>query len=231
MIQRNDFGRDTRFLLLAFTSRYDSMYGGYLCIGLIILIAIAIVEIWNPTLLNEGFTNLVSVGDSAFWARWMPRRGDVGINPTDEQSGYTRDIRYTAVYADVQRLGQEHDFCRMVVPTGGSDKDLFFACALGGTEGLTTIQYKTPAVKDGFEISRDDYMNDVLKEGRVGYCRILKTGADTFEAKCNPAGDYSFQSKMAIHRITSRPCLHFIVELYFGCDSEMICWITRRISQ
>ena len=41
-------------------------------------------------------------------------------------------------------------------------------------------------------------MNDVLKEGRVGYCRILKTGDGTFEAKCNPAGDYSFQSKMIV---------------------------------
>ena len=169
------------------------MYGGYLCIGLILLIAIAIVELWNPRLLNEGFTNLVSVGDSAFWSRWMPRRGDVGINPTGEQNGYTRDIRYLATYADVQRLGQDHDFCRMVVPTGGTEKDMFFACALGGTEGLTTVQYKTPNVKEGFELSRDDYMNDVLKEGRAGYCRILKTSSDTFEAKCNPAGDYSFK--------------------------------------
>jgi len=86
-----------RILFAAFTSRYDSMYGGYLCIGLILLIAIAIVEVWNPTLLNEGFTNLVSVGDSAFWSRWMPRRGDVGTSPTDEQNGYTRDIRYVAM--------------------------------------------------------------------------------------------------------------------------------------
>ena len=164
--------------------------------GLILLITIAVVELWKPTWINEGFTNLVSVGESTFWARWMPRRGDVGINPTEEQSGYVRDIRYTAMYTDVQRLGQEHDFCRMIHPTSGTEKDLFFACALGGTEGLTTVQYKTPSVKDGFQISRDDYMNDVLKEGRAGYCRILKTGTDTFEAKCNPAGDYSFQSNM-----------------------------------
>lgn len=172
------------------------MYGGYLCIGLMLLITIAVVELWKPAFINEGFTNLVSVGESAFWARWMPRRGDVGNNPTEEQSGYTRDIRYLATYTDVQRLGQEHDFCRMVMPTHGTEKDLFFACALGGTEGLSTVQYKTPSVKDGFEISRDDYMNDVRKEGRAGYCRILKTSADTFEAKCNPAGDYSFQSNM-----------------------------------
>ena len=172
------------------------MYGGYLCMGLILLIAVVIVEWYNPIWINEGFTNLISVGDSKFWAQWMPRRGDISTNPTDEQRGYTRDIRYTAMYTDVQRLGQKHDFCRMVVPTNGSDKDMFFACALGGTEGLSTVLYKTPSVKEGFELSRDDYMNDVLREGREGYCRILKTGTDTFEAKCNPAGDFSFKTTM-----------------------------------
>jgi hypothetical protein len=51
-------------------------------------------------------------------------------------------------------------------------------------------------VREGFELSRDDYMHDVLQEGRDGYCRILKTGTDQFEAKCNPAGDTSFRSTM-----------------------------------
>jgi hypothetical protein len=41
-------------------------------------------------------------------------------------------------------------------------------------------------------------MRDVLNEGRDGYCRILKTGADTFEAQCNPAGDTSFRSSMVV---------------------------------
>jgi hypothetical protein len=172
------------------------MYGGYLLAGLLLLIAITVLELWNPNIINEGFTNLISVGDSKFWSQWMPRRGDIGIDPTGEQNGYTRDIRYVAMYADVQRLGQKHDFCRMVVPSGSDEKEMFFACALGGTEGLSSVNYKTPSVKDGFQISRDDYMNDVLNEGRLGYCRILKTGTDTFEAKCNPAGDFSFKPTM-----------------------------------
>lgn len=170
------------------------MYQVYLWIGLIILIVVATTEILKPEIINEGFSNLISVGDSAFWAKWLPRRGDVGINPTEEQAGYIRDIRYFAGYTDVQRVGVDHDFCRMV--EDGSN--LFFACALGGTEGLSTVKYKTLTVKEGFEISRDDYMNDVLKEGRNGYCRILKTSSDTFEAKCNPAGDTSFRSSMVI---------------------------------
>ena len=172
------------------------MYQVYLWIGLIILIVVVTTEIVKPEIINEGFSNLISVGDSVFWAKWLPRRGDVGINPTEEQAGYIRDIRYFAGYTDVQRVGVDHDFCRMV-QLKGSD-DLFFACALGGTEGLSTVKYKTLTVKEGFEISRDDYMNDVLKEGRDGYCRILKTSSDTFEAKCNPAGDTSFRSTMIV---------------------------------
>jgi hypothetical protein len=171
------------------------MYQLYLWVAVLILITITILEIWNPNLINEGFNNLISVGDTAFWAKWLPRRGDVGNNPTDEQSGYIRDIRYFTGYSDVQRLGVNHDFCRMV-QSEGDPTDMFFACALGGTDGLSTVKYKTPSVKQGFEISRDDYMTDVLGEDREGYCRILKTDADTFEAKCNPAGDVSFKESL-----------------------------------
>jgi hypothetical protein len=171
------------------------MYQLYLWIGLIILITVAVIELWKPEIINESFTNLVSVGDTAFWAKWLPRRGDVGLNPTEEQGGYIRDIRYFAGYTDVQRLGVNHDFCRMVQAEADPD-DKFFACALGGTEGLSTVKYRTPSVRQGFQLSRDDYMHDVFNDGRDGYCRILKTGTDTFEAKCNPAGDNSFKSSM-----------------------------------
>jgi len=115
----------------------------------------------------------------------MPRRGDVGLDPTGEPDGYIRDIRYVAGYTDVQRLGQDHDFCRMVLPSSGGEGDMFFACALGGTEGLSSVSYRTPSVADGFEISRDDYLNG-------GYCRVLKRG-DGFQAMCNPVGDTSFK--------------------------------------
>ena len=173
----------------------NSMYQLYLWIGLLFLIAITIIEIWKPQIINEGFSNLITVGDSAFWAKWLPRRGDVGLNPTEEEGGYIRDMRYFAGYTDVQRVGENQDFCRMV-QVEGDPKDIFFACALGGTEGLSTVKYRTPSVRDGFELSRDDYMHDVLGEGRDGYCRILKTGVDQFEAKCNPAADTSFKASM-----------------------------------
>lgn len=172
------------------------MYAQSLWIGLILLIAIAIIELWKPALINESFENLVSVGDSAFWAKWIPRRGDVSLDPTEEQDGYLRDTRYFSGYTDIQRIGQDQDFCRMV-QSKNDPEDTFFACALGGTDGLSTVKYRTPSVKDGFILSRDDYMND-LGEGRSGYCRILKSEDGTFEAKCNPAGDTTFKTNLVM---------------------------------
>lgn len=162
------------------------MYDLSLWIAIILLIGVMIYELWKPKWVNEGFTDLVSVGGSSFWQKWMPRRGDIGQDPTGEPDGYIRDIRYFAGYTDVQRLGQDHDFCRMILPPNGEAKDMFFACALGGTEGLSSVKFRTPSIADGFEVSRDDYMN-------AGYCRILKRG-DGFQAMCNPIGDTSFKS-------------------------------------
>ena len=171
-------------------------------------------------MINEGFSNVVAIADSALWAKWMPRRGDVSLNPTEEESGYIRDIRYFAGYTDVQRLGLNHDFCRMV-QLSSNEKDKFFACALGGTEGLSTVKYRTPSVKDGFETSRDDYMNK-LGEGRAGYCRIIKIG-DAFEARCNPAGDHSFQPDTIVD---SNPPDDIIVMLQFY--EGIVFWLRMR---
>lgn len=173
------------------------MYRILLWFGLILLIAISIMELWFPKLINEGFADLISVGEDAISAKWLPPRGDVGPNPTDENDGYIRDIRYIAKYTDVQRIGLDHDFCRMVQVKGKPD-DEFFACALGGTEGLSSVRYRTPSTLNGFQLSRDDYMKDILDEGRYGYCRILKTGQGQFEAQCNPAGDTSFKEDLVV---------------------------------
>jgi hypothetical protein len=192
-----------------------------LWIAIILLLIIAVIELWNPKLINEGFANLVSVGESAVWARWMPRRGDVSLDPTEEQDGYIRDIRYFAGYTDVQRLGKDHDFCRMV-QSSTDKKDMFFACALGGTDGLTTVKYRTPSTKDGFEISRDDYMND-LGEGRAAYCRILKTDTDHFEAICNPAGDSSFKTDTVIDP-NPPPHIKTMLQFYEG----IVFWLRMK---
>ncbi len=170
------------------------MYERYLWIGIILLVLIACTEWIRPRWL-EGFEGGIGVGNSPFWAKWMPRRGDVSLDATEEEDGFVRDTRYFAGYTDVQRIGQDHDFCRMV-ESASDPNDAFFACALAATDGLSTLRYRTPSTKSGWERSRDDYMNDVLQEGRQGYCRILKTDTDTFEAKCNPAGDLAFSTTL-----------------------------------
>jgi hypothetical protein len=170
------------------------MYERYLWIGLILVLISIALELCRPRWLQEGFENLISVGNSPFWIQWMPRRGDISLDMSEE-GGVIRETRYFAGYTDVQRLGQDHDFCRMVESTADPE-DVFFACALAGTDGLSSLKYRTTSKKDGFQLSRDDYMNDVLQDGRKGYCRILKTGPDTFEARCNPAKDTSFSATL-----------------------------------
>jgi hypothetical protein len=118
---------------------------------------------------TEGFNGTVSIGESDFWRKLVPRRGDVG--PEQEQNGYVADKRYFSGYVDVQRLGTTSDFCRMV-QKGTDKKNKFMACALGGTENMTTVGFRGPSVRDGFRLSRDDYMRDVDGEGRASYCRI-----------------------------------------------------------
>ena len=166
--------------------------------AVLLLLVIVILEISYPNIINEGFSNLVSVGDSDFWAKFAPRRGDVSYDPTEEERGFVRDIRYFNDYTDVQRLGVNHDFCRIVMPEGKTEKDAFFACALAGTQGMSSTHFRSKSVRDGFELSRDDYMRDVLGDGRDAYCRILKVGENSFEIRCNPASDTGFLDRTIV---------------------------------
>lgn len=182
-----------------------------LWICVILLLVVALMEIFYPRAVQEGFSALVDVGDSTFWSTHMPRRGDIGPDSTMEESGYMRDTRYFSGYTDVQNLGVNHDFCRMVQPNSGTEKDLFFACALGGTEGLSSVKFATTTVQKGLKISRDDYMND-------GYCRILKVDDYTYEARCNPISELGFKDKTAIDTkppIAIQTLLNFYQGLYF----------------
>lgn len=164
-----------------------------LWITLIVVILILLYEFILPSKIREGFENeLISIGDSTYWSKWFPRRGDISTNTDTEQSGFRRDIRYFNGYADVQGLGVKHDFCRMVIPKGTNKSQMFFACALAGTDGLSTVSFRTPDIRSGFEVSRDDYMKDINGDGQDDYCRILKVGEGAFESRCNIAGDTKF---------------------------------------
>jgi len=166
--------------------------------------------------LSEGFT--VSVGDSEFWRRLVPRRGDVG--PEQEINGYVADKHYFSGYVDVQRLGTTSDFCRIVQK--GDEKNKFIACALGGTENMTTVGFRGPSVADGFRLSRDDYMRDIDGQGYSSYCRILKRGAE-YEALCNIASDKGF-SKSEVVDTKPPKLIASLLRMYSGC----IFWLRLR---
>ena len=193
--------------------------GYWIIIGLLCCIIIWLV--WGGTLLRitEGFANgTIGIGSSGFLAKYMPRRGDVG--PELEQSGYVADKRYFHDYAGVQGLGTDVDYCRMVLPSGSTDeKDKFFACALAGTEGLSSVSYRTPSVRDGLRLGRDDYMRDIKGDGLSSYCRVLKDADGQFKALCNVAEARSFRGGALVPDIEPPAAIDDLLEMYRGCVS------------
>lgn len=162
----------------------------------------------------------MAVGENSFWAKYIPKRGDVG--PELEMSGLIADKRYFRGYADIQRLGVQHDFCRMV-QEGKSEKNKYFACALAGTENMSSTSFRTPSVQQGFQLSRDDYMRDTTGAGREDYCRILKNGDGTFEPKCNIAGDTEFSEELSLD-VSPPPPIQRLLRFYQGC----VFWLRFR---
>lgn len=67
-----------------------------------------------------------------------------------------------------------------------STGDSFFACALAGTDNLSSVKYRTQSTSAGFRMSRDDYMN------KGAYCRILKDKDGSYQAFCNRPLDNEF---------------------------------------
>ena len=171
---------------------------GSLWIAFIILLSLLCMELVAPERVMEGFqwvsfknkepapADVTSIVPSnSIFAQAFKRRGDVGPmkeipNYTAEMGNmeYVADKRYYSGYTDVQGIGVPNDYCRVVFPAGAPEKESFFACALAGTDGLSTIEYKTKAVKEGFILGRDDYMKNITPNGRYAYCRIIKNGAE-----------------------------------------------------
>ena len=88
---------------------------------------------------------------------------------SEEEGSWTRDMRYTGTYANVQGLGVAGDFCRAVYKE--KDKDsLHIRCSLAGRGGIL----ESPSIGSGFRLSRDDYWKAVTDSGKTDYCRILK---------------------------------------------------------
>lgn len=182
---------------------------------LVLLLIIAIAELLWPQKIREGFESLVPVlsPQGGYFAQFVPRRGDVAED--SEEAGYLQDPRYFRGYADVQRLGFDHDFCRMV--ESKTDESIkFFACALAGTENLSSLDYRTPTVRDGLRLSRDDYMRDIEGKGRDAYCRILKGKSGGYQPLCNRALDTEFDAELVVD--TKPPAaIETLLHFYEGC--------------
>jgi len=166
--------------------------------SIVVLSLFVIAEIFAPNLTTEAFTNmpkLPKLPTTTFWSSFTSPRTDV--DDRKETPSYIRDPRYFNGYADVTRLGSPYDFCRMI-SENGHPENLFFACALSGTEGMSSTTFRTPGTSDGFRISYDDYMRDVNGDGREDYCRILKWNDNTYQPVCAHAGDTGFDSKERI---------------------------------
>ena len=179
---------------------------------LVVLIAFAAAELFWPQKVLEGFETMIPVLNpkAGYFAKFVPRRGDVG--PDQEQGGYKQDPRYFRGYVDVQRLGVDHDFCRMVAMKDNK----FFACALAGTENLSSVSFRTPSTDDGFRLSRDDYMRDIEGKGRAAYCRILKGKRATYEPFCNRALETEFDSELVVDPEPPAD-IQMMLRFYEGC--------------
>lgn len=210
---------------------------GTVWIGLCILLGAIALEVFAPTKVREGFLAITGSGRSDdpprqnFITNMITRRGDVGVGM--EIGGYKQDPRYFHGYADVERYGVKNDFCRMV--TLGTEEDMFFACALAGTTGPST-DYKTNTVKDGFRISRDDYMRDIVKDGRDAYCRILKDKDGSYQPLCRRAFDLQFYNKDELD--TDPPeTIKTMLDFYVGCEmwlrfrDDMVDYVDKAIIQ
>jgi hypothetical protein len=179
-------------------------------ITLTLIALVAFTEVFLPRAVTEGFSVLPQ---TSFWSTFAAPRSDIG--PADEDSSYIRDPRYFHGYADVSRLGVAYDFCRMVTKKGSDD--LFFACALAGTENLDSTSFRTASVKKGFRISKDDYMNDINNDGRYDYCRILLDRDSTYQPLCVRATDTGFDSRDVVDP-NPPPDVAQLLSFYEGCE-------------
>lgn len=184
----------------------------FLWVGAAVILTVIVLEIVRPTYFKEGFQGIISY-DTSYFAQYAPKRGDVG--PGDEEGGYIRDPRYFNDYANVQRLGVKNDFCR-VVQSKSNPEVLFFACALAGTENMSSTDYRTPTTKEGLKLSRDDYMRNMNDDGRDDYCRILKAPDGTYKPLCNRATDKGFDDRLVVDANPPDE-IKLLLTFYEGC--------------
>ena len=131
----------------------------------------------------------------------------------DEEPGWSRDLRYTSAFANVQGLEVAGDFCRALVRKN-DPKSLHVACALAAREGMDPMEYHGRAVGDGFIMSRDDYWKVVTNSGRTDYCRIMQDpDTELWYSGCAVAGPRELGPR-EIHDVSPPPYIKSLIEAY-----------------
>ena len=171
----------------------NTVFVGLACI---LLLAILIYEMIKEQRRStaEGFATT----NQNFFAAYYPKRSDVVPGQTiEKEAPWLRDLRYKEQYVDVQKLGTKSDLCRVVMKNDDPGS-MIMACALAGTDGASSVAYRTKSKSAGFRFSRDDYFKDLNGDLREDYCRILKmknAPEDAWEPWCAVATLEGFQSK------------------------------------
>jgi hypothetical protein len=167
-----------------------------LLIGLVCLVLIGTVlyEMFKDQQQHvEGFSDSLN-----YFSTYYPKRKDVLPGQTVEDGGWVRDLRYKEQYVDVQKIGMTSDLCRVVMKPDDPGS-MIMACALAGTDGTPSRNYKTKSKVEGFIFGRDDYFKDAAtNNGRTDYCRIVKIAgppSDAWISRCVGAGLTSFNAQ------------------------------------
>ena len=173
-----------------------------------ILLGIVIsAEIFVPDAL-EGFANLP---ETTYWASFVAPRNDIG--PHMEDSNYIRNPKFFSDYTDVSRIGVPYDYCRVLAPRSNPE-NYFMACAIAGTDGTSSVAFRTANFNDGFRTSGDDYMRDVNADGRSDYCRIIKNKG--WKAMCTRSADAGFELKDVVDVDPPEP-IQSLLTFFQGC--------------
>lgn len=150
------------------------------------------------------------------------RRTDIGPTTegwTHDEAGYVRDIRYSEMFVDVQNNGVAGDFCR-AIHKKGDPQSLRIACALATREGMDTLELQSPTLRQGFKFSRDDYWRDVTGDGRMDYCRILRSDeSGRFIASCAVTTRDEIGSR-EIRDTNPPPAIRLLLEAY----EDILVW-------
>ena len=192
------------------------MNSTFIGIACILLICAVLYELFKDNLKTvEKFENA-----DTYFTKYYPKRSDIVPGQVVEDGGWIRDTRYKQQYVDVQKIGSKSDFCRVIMRRSDPGS-MILACALAGTDGLSSRSYTTRSKAQGFQFSRDDYFRDVNSDLRDDYCRIVKINPapeDRWETRCVVAGIDAFKP----HEIRDPDPPQDIVELLWFFESIMI---------